>query len=244
MKRLMLICCLAAITFVSCQGPAVADKEYKHLKISGKGIKTQTAMLNELGKQGWEVVSIDTNVATTNPNGSSVDVGTTAINHLFKRLYLGEDAEADIAWEYRIVPAAGKGLKAQNKLLNSVGSDGWILVGSYTEIGPVKGRARNLWVVKTTAINYTLTQSTDASLAYIDDEGRARMEYKVIQIPVEKSMDHKTKLLNDLGAEKWELVSSYTVEGEVGVNRGSWRAGYVGTYAECYVFRRNALAEL
>lgn len=242
MKRLMLICCLVAMAFVSCQGSAGADKEYKHLKISGKGVKAQTAMLNELGKQGWEVVSIDTDVATTNPNGRNVDVATTAINHLFKRLYLGKDAEADIAWEYCIVPAAGKGLKAQNKLLNSMGADGWILIDSYTEIGPVKGRS-NTWVVKTTAINYTLTPSTDASLVYVNEEGKARMEYKVIQIPVEKSMAHKTKLLNDLGAEKWELTSSYTVEGEVGVNRGSWRAGFVGTYAECYVFKRNALAE-
>lgn len=226
--------------------------EHKVLKITGKGIKSQAAQLNELGLQGWEVVSINTEVTTNYTNGygtASVNVGTCAINTLFKRPILGMKApNGRTAWEYNIVQIAGKKLSAQNKLLDDLGAQGWEAIGSFSELGTINAnRYWKLCDIRTTSVDYTLrntqSQTTSEVKPSTNEEGTPKVEsytkweYKILQVGG-KGVDAHTAMLNELGREGWLLVSTHTETGESGLQRSGWRAAYINTYAVDHIFKR------
>lgn len=250
MKRIpLLICCLIAIVLTSCtsegdmkQAPKTRpSKEYQVINIWGKTAKKQTQILNDLGKEGWEVVSIECDVASDS-SGSVVDVGTTSIMHILKRP-IASTIEGKSAWEYMLWQAGGMTIKKQNSKLNELGLQGWEVAGTFTELGPVRHTRieygfYRIWRIHTSAIKVTLSR-TDA---VVDSVEQKQIEYKVIQVAAEKSAEHQTNLLNEAGAEYWELASTYTEVGEAGVQRAGWRAGFVGTYAINYVLKRDYTA--
>lgn len=104
MKKTLFACCLFAITLISC-GPKEQVWEYKVVKVAGKDAERkadygslvygdQTSMLNKMGKDGWELVDIYTEVATAFPNfgnskyvtGIRENVRTSVVNFVFKRI--------------------------------------------------------------------------------------------------------------------------------------------------------------
>ena len=108
MKKVLFICCILAAAFVSCT-PKKQTWEYKVVKVAGKGAERladygplvygdQAPMLNKMGKEGWELVNIYTEVATAFPNfgnseyvtGLRENVRTTVVNFVFKRPYKEE----------------------------------------------------------------------------------------------------------------------------------------------------------
>ena len=256
MKKLLIVCSLIAMGLVSCHSIEKADEhktawEYKVLKIKGKGIKTQAAQLNELGLQGWELINLETEVTTNYTQGyggASVNVGTCAINCVLKRPILGMQApNGRPAWEYSIVQIAGKKLKAQNKMLNDLGQEGWEVIGSFSELGTLSAnRYRNICDIRTTSVDYTLRNSqpelaTDAKPS-TEAEGanivaQPKWEYKILQV-TGKSADAHSAMLNELGREGWLLASTHTETGEGGLQRSNWRAAYINTYAVDHIFKR------
>lgn len=109
MKKSLFISCLIAMLMVSC-GTKEQTWEYKVVKVAGKDAEVmakygplvygdQTAMLNKMGKDGWELVSTYTEVATAFPNfgnseyvtGLRENVRTSVINFVFKRPSTGQE---------------------------------------------------------------------------------------------------------------------------------------------------------
>ena len=105
MKKVLFLCCLLAGMLVSCS-PKEQSWEYKVVKVAGKDAERladygplvygdQSPMLNKLGREGWELVDIYTEVATAFPNfgnseyvtGIRENVRTSVINFVFKRPY-------------------------------------------------------------------------------------------------------------------------------------------------------------
>lgn len=108
MKKFILFFCLVA-ALVSC-GSKNEQWEYKVVKVAGTDAEIaadfgtlvfadQTAMLNKMGKDGWELVSAYTETGTAFPNfGSSEYVTgirdntrTAVVNFVFKRISDGKD---------------------------------------------------------------------------------------------------------------------------------------------------------
>lgn len=109
MKKSLFISCLIAMLMVSC-GTKEETWEYKVVKVAGKDAEImadygslvygdQTTMLNKMGKEGWELVSTYTEVATAFPNfgnseyvtGIRENVRTSVVNFVFKRPSTGQD---------------------------------------------------------------------------------------------------------------------------------------------------------
>ena len=245
MKRIpLLACCLLTLSLASCNSEESIEqatqteraiKEYQVINLSGKSAKAQAQILNNLGREGWEVENVETEVAC-NHGGNGIDVGTTSIMHILKRPSI-TPTEGIAAWEYMLWQAGGKTLKAHNNKLNELGLQGWEVVGTITEIGPVRYPIRwDLNKIYTSAIKITLSRTPNAPK---QDITQRQIEYKVLQIAAEKSAQVQTNLLNEAGADRWELTSTYTEIGEIGVQRSGWRAGFVGTYAVNYVLKRD-----
>ena len=256
MKKLLIICSLIAMGLVSCHSVEKVDEpktswEYKVLKITGKGIKKQAAQLNELGLQGWEVINLETEITTNYPQGyggTSVNVGTCAINCVLKRPIAGMQApNGRTAWEYSIVQIAGKKLKAQNKMLDDLGQEGWEVIGSFSELGTIRSsRYMKICDIRTTSVDYTLrnTQSAIAPETKPSTEAEGvnvvaqpKWEYKILQV-AGKNADTHSAMLTELGRDGWMLVSSHTETGESGLQRSGWRAAYINTYAVDHIFKR------
>lgn len=103
MKKFILVFCLIA-ALVSC-GNKNEQWEYKVVKVAGKKadfaadfgtlvFADQTAMLNKMGKDGWELVSIYTETGTAFPNfgnseyviGLRDNTRTVVLNFVFKKI--------------------------------------------------------------------------------------------------------------------------------------------------------------
>ena len=254
MKKFLIICSLIALGFQSCQSVETKSQEsktvweHKVVKMTGKGIKAQTSMLNELGLQGWEVIGLDTEVTTHYTNGASfsasINVGTCAINCLFKRPLAGvKTPNGRTAWEYKIVQIAGKKLATQNKTLNDLGAEGWEAITTFSELGTLGGYSYwNVCDIRTTSVDYmlrnTFTPTTEpAPATEAVAAPQPKWEYKIIQVGG-KGIDTHTKMLNDLGKEGWIIVSTHCETGESGLQRSGWRAAYINTYAVDHVFKR------
>ena len=101
MKKILLAFCMVAL-LASCSKNS--PWEYKVVKVAGKPAETladygalvygdQTAMLNKMGKEGWELVSTYTETATAFPNFGNSDyvtgirdnTRTSVVNFIFKR---------------------------------------------------------------------------------------------------------------------------------------------------------------
>lgn len=101
MKRIFLALCMVAL-LASCSKNT--SWEYKVVKVAGKEAETladygalvygdQTAMLNKMGNEGWELVSTYTETATAFPNFGNSDyvtgirdnTRTSVVNFVFKR---------------------------------------------------------------------------------------------------------------------------------------------------------------
>ncbi len=111
MRKIILACIMVAF-LASCSNNH--PWEYKVVKVAGKPAETlaeygplvygdQTAMLNKMGKDGWELVSTYVEVATAFPNfgdasyvtGIRDNTRTSVINFVFKRQSDGkEEAKA------------------------------------------------------------------------------------------------------------------------------------------------------
>ena len=115
MKKLLMIGCLIATLacMVSCNSKP-QTWEYKVVKVAGKEAEyqadfgslvygDQTAMLNTMGNEGWELVSTYTETSTAFPNfGSSEYVTglrdntrTSVVNFVFKRISDGKEEAKD-----------------------------------------------------------------------------------------------------------------------------------------------------
>lgn len=113
MKKFLMIGCLVAtlLSMESCKNKP-ETWEYKVVKVAGKEAEyredfgslvfsDQTAMLNKMGKEGWELVSAYTETGTAFPNfGSSEYVTgirdntrTSVVNFVFKRISDGKEEE-------------------------------------------------------------------------------------------------------------------------------------------------------
>ena len=113
MKKFLMIGCLIAtlLSLESCNNKP-ETWEYKVVKVAGKEAEyredfgslvfsDQTAMLNKMGKEGWELVSAYTETGTAFPNfGSSEYVTgirdntrTSVVNFVFKRISDGKEEE-------------------------------------------------------------------------------------------------------------------------------------------------------
>lgn len=96
------------MVMVSC-GPKKQTWEYKVVKVAGQDAEIladygslvygdQTTMLNKMGKDGWELVSTYTEIATAFPNfgnseyvtGIRENVRTNVVNFVFKRPNTGQ----------------------------------------------------------------------------------------------------------------------------------------------------------
>jgi hypothetical protein len=257
MKKLLIICSLIAMGLVSCHSSEESHDskttwEHKVIKITGKGIKSQAAQLNELGLLGWELINIDTEITTSYTRGhnfgASVNVGTCAINAVMKRPIAGmKTPNGQTAWEYNIVQIAGKKLSSQNKTLNELGAQGWEVIGSFSELGTLRSsRYSNVCDIRTTSVDYTLRNaqteitapdepSTEAETPTVVES--PKWEYKILQV-AGKNADAHSAMLNELGRDGWLLVSSHTENGESGLQRSGWRAAYINTYAVDHIFKR------
>lgn len=106
-KVLLLLCMIAAL--VSC-GSKNEQWEYKVVKVAGADAEIaadfgtlvfadQTAMLNKMGKEGWELVSVYTETGTAFPNfgnseyvtGIRDNTRTAVVNYVFKRISDGKE---------------------------------------------------------------------------------------------------------------------------------------------------------
>ena len=111
MKKALLALCLVAF-LASCNKST--PWEYKVVKVAGKEAETladygalvygdQTAMLNKMGKEGWELVSTYTETATAFPNFGNSDyvtgirdnTRTSVVNFVFKRQSDGKEEKND-----------------------------------------------------------------------------------------------------------------------------------------------------
>ncbi len=101
MKKYLILCFMVAL-LASCGKNS--QWEYKVVKVAGKPAETladygslvygdQTAMLNKMGQEGWELVSTYTETATAFPNFGNSDyvtgirdnTRTSVVNFVFKR---------------------------------------------------------------------------------------------------------------------------------------------------------------
>lgn len=110
MKKLIMIGCL--ITAFACTESCTKPQkwEYKIVKVAGKETEyretfgslvfnDQTAMLNKMGNEGWELVSTYTETGTVFPNfgnseyvtGIRDNTRTNVLNFVFKRVSDGND---------------------------------------------------------------------------------------------------------------------------------------------------------
>lgn len=108
MKKFILVFGLIAV-LVSC-GNKNEQWEYKVVKVAGKEadfaadfgtliFADQTAMLNKMGKEGWELVSTYTETGTAFPNfgnseyvtGLRDNTRTVVLNFVFKRISDGKE---------------------------------------------------------------------------------------------------------------------------------------------------------
>ena len=111
MKKILLAFCMVAL-LASCSKNS--PWEYKVVKVAGKLAETladygalvygdQTAMLNKMGKEGWELVSTYTETATAFPNFGNSDyvtgirdnTRTSVVNFIFKRQSDGKEENND-----------------------------------------------------------------------------------------------------------------------------------------------------
>lgn len=253
MKRIFLFCSLVATIFASCSILEMGSQEgvaeeYKVFQIAKTGIKLHTQMLNSLGQEGWEVDEIEAIVSTSNHKSNGIDVGTRSVTHLFKRHRvennkLALSPEGYAVWEYKLLTITDKKVDAQVAALNEMGNERWELVGTYTELGPVRSSGKGVHKITTTAINYTANRPQKAriskSLAKKSiNKPLTRVEYKIVRVESDEEAETHTKLLNEAGLEQWEMASSYTEVGEKGKRVGSWRAGFIGTKAVNYILKR------
>ena len=98
MKKIVILCSLIAFSLVSCceQGETTAPKncawEYKVLELSGSDVTAHTTAINELTKQGWELVNSHSAIATSigklNNGYEHIDVKTHSVSYVFKRPYV------------------------------------------------------------------------------------------------------------------------------------------------------------
>ena len=98
MKKIVILCSLIAFSLVSCceQDATTASKncawEYKVVELSGSNVAAHTAAINELTKQGWELVNSHSAIATSIGklhNGyEHIDVKTHSVSYVFKRPYV------------------------------------------------------------------------------------------------------------------------------------------------------------
>ena len=111
-RFLLFVCLLATLTiFFSCSSKPQAW-EYKVVKVAGKNAEymadygtlvygDQTAMLNKMGEEGWELVSTYTEIGTSFPNfgnseyvtGLRDNTRTCVVNFVFKRMSDGKDPQ-------------------------------------------------------------------------------------------------------------------------------------------------------
>ena len=111
MKKILLAFCMVAL-LASCSKNT--PWEYKVVKVAGKPAETladygalvygdQTAMLNKMGKEGWELVGTYTETATAFPNFGNSDyvtgirdnTRTSVVNFVFKRQSDGKEEKND-----------------------------------------------------------------------------------------------------------------------------------------------------
>ena len=111
MKKILLACVMVVL-LASCSKNT--PWEYKVVKVAGKPAETladygalvygdQTAMLNKMGKEGWELVSTYTETATAFPNFGNSDyvtgirdnTRTSVVNFIFKRQSDGKEENND-----------------------------------------------------------------------------------------------------------------------------------------------------
>jgi hypothetical protein len=111
MKKIYLAFCMVAL-IASCSKNT--PWEYKVVKVAGKPAETladygalvygdQTAMLNKMGKEGWELVNTYTETATAFPNFGNSDyvtgirdnTRTSVVNFVFKRQSDGKEEKND-----------------------------------------------------------------------------------------------------------------------------------------------------
>lgn len=98
MKKIVILCSLIAFSLVSCceQGETTASKncawEYKVVELSGSDVTAHTTAINELTKQGWELVNSHSAIATSigklNNGYEHIDVKTHSVSYVFKRPYV------------------------------------------------------------------------------------------------------------------------------------------------------------
>lgn len=98
MKKIVILCSLIAFSLVSCceQGKTTAPKncawEYKVVELSGSDVTAHTTAINELTKQGWELVNSHSAIATSigklNNGYEHIDVKTHSVSYVFKRHYV------------------------------------------------------------------------------------------------------------------------------------------------------------
>ena len=107
MKKILLALCVVAF-LASCSKNN--PWEYKVVKVAGKPAEEladygalvygdQTAMLNKMGKEGWELVSTYTETGTSFPNfgnseyvtGLRTNTRTVVVNFVFKRISDGKE---------------------------------------------------------------------------------------------------------------------------------------------------------
>jgi hypothetical protein len=99
MKRILLICAIIAAALTACNKTENTETqtaemktgawEYMVLKVTDRDIANQTAALNQLNAEGWELVTthsqIGTSIAKKNTYSEYINVQTTALHYVLKR---------------------------------------------------------------------------------------------------------------------------------------------------------------
>lgn len=98
MKRVLFICAIIVVALTSCNKTENAEQlsanntgawEYMVLKATDRDIASQTATLNQLSLQGWELVTthsqIGTSIVKKNSYSEHINVQTTALYYVLKR---------------------------------------------------------------------------------------------------------------------------------------------------------------
>lgn len=105
MKKIAILLSIIALAFVSCNNAEEQASqqnttsncawEYKVIKLSGKELATQTEAINQLSREGWEMVDTFSQIGTSiTSRGYSeyINVQTVAVSYVFKRPATGNHA--------------------------------------------------------------------------------------------------------------------------------------------------------